>query len=159
MQPHSPHLPPLTGKSVSRLANGLLARIAALSTYAAYSHSQLLAGTGAPFCCLSRPPTTQNNPFSPSKMAVFFRSPVEKVVNCAFFLHLSGSSYFHLRHLQPFTPIYTPARNPHLHTYPPFKGGKCEWWGGAGTNKAKNHHCNAEGGFKCRFFRIQLEMI
>jgi hypothetical protein len=130
MQSSSPHLPSLTGKSVNRLANGRLARIAAPSTYISYSHLQPPAGTGTSSCCPPRPQTTQNNPFSLSKVAVFFHLPLKKVAICAYFLYLNEYIYFHLQHLQSFTSIYTPARNPHLHTYPPFKGGKCEWWGG-----------------------------
>jgi hypothetical protein len=56
--------------------------------------------------------------------------PIKKSAIYAFFLRLMNLLFYHLQHLQSFTPTYTPARNPHLHTYPPFKGGKCEWWGG-----------------------------
>jgi hypothetical protein len=130
MPPHSPHLPSLTGQSVNRPANGSFTWSAAPFTYTAYFHSQPPAGHGAPISGQFSPPSAQNRPFSPSKTAILSLLPVQKVPGCEYFLHLSEFSYFHLRHLQPLMIIYTPAHNPHLHTYPPFKGGKCEWWEG-----------------------------
>jgi hypothetical protein len=130
MQPHSPYLPALTSKSVNRLTKGLLARRAALSTYLTYPHLQPPVGIGAPPCNPSRPQTTQNGPLSLKKMVVFLHLTLQKSPNYAFPSYLTEVACFHLRHLQPLTSTYAPTRNPHLHTYPPFKGGKCEWWRG-----------------------------
>jgi hypothetical protein len=130
MRPHTSHLSPLTGKSVKRLTKGLLAGHAAVSTYPAYLHLRAPAGTGSTFRDPSERYAVQNNPFSPLKMVVFSHLLIQKSLDCAFLSRLREITYFHLQHLQPLMLTYTPARNHHLHTYPPFKGGKCEWWGG-----------------------------
>jgi hypothetical protein len=130
MRLHSSHLPPLTGKSVKRLTKGWLARRAAVSTYPAYTHLQTPIGKGCPFYSQSESFAIQNNPFSSLKMVVFSHLPLQKSPGRAFSSYLTEITHFHLQHLQPLMLTYTPACNPHLHTYPPFKGGKCEWWGG-----------------------------
>jgi hypothetical protein len=130
MQPHASHLPPLTSKRVKRLRRDVIASHAALSTYPAYPHLRLSTGTESPFYGLSKTYAIQNTPFSSLKMVVFFHLSIQKGTDHTLFSCLAEINYFHLRHLQPFMFTYTPTRNPHLHTYPPFKGGKCEWWGG-----------------------------
>lgn len=108
----------------------MLDRHAALSTYPVYTHLRLSTGTAIPFYSPFKPYAIQNNPFSSLEMVVFSHLAIQRGHNSTFFSCLAELIYFHLQHLQPFTVTYAPVRNPHLHTYPPFKGGKCEWWGG-----------------------------
>jgi hypothetical protein len=130
MRPHSSHLSPLTGKSVKHLTKGLLARCIFASTYPAYLPLRPPSKKKSPFYGLSEPYAIQNNPFFLLNMAVFSHFPIQKSPDNTFSSYLSEVTCFHLQHLQPLMFTYIPARNPHLHTYPPFKGGKCEWWGG-----------------------------
>jgi hypothetical protein len=136
MGPHSPHLPSLTGQSVSRLPNSLSAWGTSSTTYATYPHSWT-SNTGARsmFSSPIWPLAAQNAPLSPQKTTFLPVLSLQTGFNCTFLSCRTPLSHFHLQHLRPFMVTYTPARNPHLHTYPPFKGGKCEWWGGGSTKR------------------------
>jgi hypothetical protein len=134
MRPHSPHLPPFTGQSVSRLPNDLSAWRASSATYATYPHSWMPnTGVRALFGSPIRPLAVQNAPLPTQKKAFLPYLSLQTGFNGAFLsriTHLSTFTYGIYSHLlsltpQPVTPTYTLT--------PPLKGVSVS--GGEGGNR------------------------